>query len=329
MPGKQYGAGTGYRYGFNGKEMDNEVSGQGNQYDYGFRIYNPRLAKFLSVDPLTRTYPELTPYQFASNNPTHNIDIDGLEGTGYEQNLDRWITELGKGRITEDQYIRRQQAVGLGIGAGLAVAATVYTGGKALPYLQQIGTGLIVWGSRPENQQRIADGAIFVAELFNPDPAPLNPGNPSGQLANEAKQVAKKLFTAIKPIFQRRKELARLWGIAEKYIEFSKQVYKTEIKEGAELIQYRVAGTEGTIGNYYALPGTKPEAIGIKPNDVIETLHVKVKTSTSAIISTHKKDIPYYKDGTTTLEGGGTQIYSKELKNNVEVINPKKADGTN
>ncbi|MBX7224462.1 MAG: hypothetical protein K1X55_00395 [Chitinophagales bacterium] len=68
-----------YRFGFNGKEMDNEVSGNGNQYDYGFRIYNPRLGKFLSVDPLTTKYPELTPYQFAANTPIQAIDLDGLE----------------------------------------------------------------------------------------------------------------------------------------------------------------------------------------------------------------------------------------------------------
>ncbi len=42
-----------YRYGFNGKENDNEVKGEGNQQDYGFRIYDPRLGRFLSVDPLT------------------------------------------------------------------------------------------------------------------------------------------------------------------------------------------------------------------------------------------------------------------------------------
>ncbi|MBN1462045.1 MAG: hypothetical protein JW922_00005, partial [Paludibacteraceae bacterium] len=66
-------------YGFNGKEMDNEVSGTGNQYDYGFRIYNPRLGKFLSVDPLTSSYPWYTPYQFAGNGPVWAIDLDGLE----------------------------------------------------------------------------------------------------------------------------------------------------------------------------------------------------------------------------------------------------------
>ncbi len=41
-----------YRYGFNGKEKDDEgMGGGGSTYDYGFRIYNPQIGKFLSVDP--------------------------------------------------------------------------------------------------------------------------------------------------------------------------------------------------------------------------------------------------------------------------------------
>ena len=68
-----------YKYGFNGKEMDKDVSGNGNQYDYGFRIYNPRLGKFLSVDPLSKNYPWYTPYQFAGNMPISAVDLDGLE----------------------------------------------------------------------------------------------------------------------------------------------------------------------------------------------------------------------------------------------------------
>ncbi len=69
-----------YRFGFNGKENDNEVKGTGNQQDYGMRIYDPRIARFLSVDPISKKYPELTPYQFASNSPIVMIDVDGLEG---------------------------------------------------------------------------------------------------------------------------------------------------------------------------------------------------------------------------------------------------------
>ncbi len=68
-----------YRMGFNGKENDNEVKGQGNQQDYGMRIYDPRLGRFLSVDPMFKDYPELTVYQFASNTPIMAIDLDGLE----------------------------------------------------------------------------------------------------------------------------------------------------------------------------------------------------------------------------------------------------------
>lgn len=80
MPGRKYSASSSkYRYGFNGKENDNEVKGEGNQQDYGLRIYDPRLGKFLSVDPLTASYPWYSPYQFAGNNPIKFIDLDGGE----------------------------------------------------------------------------------------------------------------------------------------------------------------------------------------------------------------------------------------------------------
>ena len=43
------------------------------------RIYDTRLGKFLSVDPLTASYPWYTPYQFAGNMPIKFIDLDGGE----------------------------------------------------------------------------------------------------------------------------------------------------------------------------------------------------------------------------------------------------------
>ena len=73
-----YGFHTDQRFAFNGKEISHKTGGQTN-YDYGFRIYNAGLGRFLSVDPLTKSYPELTPYQFASNTPIAAIDLDGLE----------------------------------------------------------------------------------------------------------------------------------------------------------------------------------------------------------------------------------------------------------
>jgi RHS repeat-associated protein len=81
QPGRSVNA-SGYRYGFNGKENDNEVKGEGNQQDYGMRVYDPRIGKFLSVDPLTKNYPWYTPYQFAGNTPIQAIDLDGMEPKG-------------------------------------------------------------------------------------------------------------------------------------------------------------------------------------------------------------------------------------------------------
>ena len=76
---------TAYRFGFNGKEKDDEVKGNGNQQDYGLRTYDPRIAKFLSVDPLSASYAALTPYQFASNTPIWAIDLDGAEAWVYTE----------------------------------------------------------------------------------------------------------------------------------------------------------------------------------------------------------------------------------------------------
>ncbi len=83
MPGRKFNAGE-YRFGFNEKENDNELSGVGNWQDYGMRPYNPRIGRPPCVDPIAKEYPELSPYQFFSNNPILNIDIDGLEGEAYK-----------------------------------------------------------------------------------------------------------------------------------------------------------------------------------------------------------------------------------------------------
>lgn len=75
MPGRKFVSSGEYRFGFNGKENDSESGTQ----DYGFRIYDNRIAKFLSVDPLTEDFPWYTPYQFAGNKPIMAVDLDGAE----------------------------------------------------------------------------------------------------------------------------------------------------------------------------------------------------------------------------------------------------------
>jgi RHS repeat-associated protein len=85
----------GYRYGFNGKEKDAEGMGGGSStYDYGFRIYSPAIAKFLSVDPLFKKYPFYSTYQFASNTPIAAVDVDGLESSKTFNNSEEVLNEV-------------------------------------------------------------------------------------------------------------------------------------------------------------------------------------------------------------------------------------------
>jgi RHS repeat-associated protein len=93
MPGRSYVSDQ-YRYGFNGKENDPESvsTGDGLQ-DYGFRIYNPSLGKFLSVDPDAHRYCSFSPYQFAGNCPITLIDEDG-RGPKLPTNANVWKTMI-------------------------------------------------------------------------------------------------------------------------------------------------------------------------------------------------------------------------------------------
>ncbi|PJB55079.1 MAG: hypothetical protein CO098_18255 [Bacteroidetes bacterium CG_4_9_14_3_um_filter_41_19] len=76
MPGRNYSPDS-YRFGFNGMEMDNEVKGTGNSLDFGARIYDPRLGRWLACDPLAVKYPDVSPYTFVLNTPIQAIDPDG------------------------------------------------------------------------------------------------------------------------------------------------------------------------------------------------------------------------------------------------------------
>ncbi|TAH28102.1 MAG: hypothetical protein EAZ06_11340, partial [Cytophagales bacterium] len=81
MVGRNWSESEAYRQGYNGKENDKDF-GEGVQ-DYGMRVSDTQTCRFFSVDPITAQYPELTPYQFASNTPIQAIDLDGLEAELY------------------------------------------------------------------------------------------------------------------------------------------------------------------------------------------------------------------------------------------------------
>ncbi|MEO6883113.1 MAG: hypothetical protein ABI199_03710 [Bacteroidia bacterium] len=70
---------AGFRFGFNGKEKDNELYGIGNDYDYGMRMYYARLGRWFSIDNLFAKYPYQSPYSFVGNSPILKQEFDGMD----------------------------------------------------------------------------------------------------------------------------------------------------------------------------------------------------------------------------------------------------------
>src|SRR6056297_3016141 len=69
---RRTGFGTPYK--FNAKELDCESG----YYYYCARYYDPRMARFLSVDPLASDFPSWTPYHYVHNNPLRYTDPTGM-----------------------------------------------------------------------------------------------------------------------------------------------------------------------------------------------------------------------------------------------------------
>jgi RHS repeat-associated protein len=51
--------------------------GKGNTYDFGIRMYDLRICRWLKPDALESKYPSTSPYAFTANNPIFMMEIDG------------------------------------------------------------------------------------------------------------------------------------------------------------------------------------------------------------------------------------------------------------
>jgi RHS repeat-associated protein len=74
MAGRKFSSGA-YRYGFNGMEKDDEVKGEGNSYDFGARLYDSRVGRWLAVDPVIHAWQ--SSFSAMDNNPILKIDPNG------------------------------------------------------------------------------------------------------------------------------------------------------------------------------------------------------------------------------------------------------------
>lgn len=57
-------------------------------YEYGFRWYDPALARFTSADPIADQFPRVSVYNYAENDPIGHIDLHGFQK--YKPNMERY-----------------------------------------------------------------------------------------------------------------------------------------------------------------------------------------------------------------------------------------------
>ena len=169
MSGRKYSAGSSYRYGFNGKENDKDA-GEGIQ-DYGMRIYDGRLGRFLSTDPLTKNYPMLTAYQFASNRPIVAIDLDGMEALDQSSRFRAMESDGVRLGINPTEHVlslERKRALGNAIGLSF------WFGGSSLLALTESAAITLISSQATFAYTTYSVAAsnvgAFVVEVMNPDP---------------------------------------------------------------------------------------------------------------------------------------------------------------
>jgi len=85
-----------YMFGFNGMEKDNETYGVGNEYDFGARIYDPRLGRWWGVDALANKHPDIAPYVYTANNPIFFVDRDGEDFIVHDKKTQRQVMRILK-----------------------------------------------------------------------------------------------------------------------------------------------------------------------------------------------------------------------------------------
>lgn len=104
MPSRTYQAPStdDYRFGFQGQEGDDEVKGEGNSVEYKYRRHDPRLGRFLIIDPLASKFAYNSPYAFSENRLIDAIELEGLEKVDVDKKSDPYFTIAGGGKSTWD-----------------------------------------------------------------------------------------------------------------------------------------------------------------------------------------------------------------------------------
>jgi hypothetical protein len=137
MPGMAWSEGSGYRYGFQGQEKDNEIYGEGNMTTAEFWQYDTRLGRRWNRDPVV-LHSE-SGYATFRNNPASMSDEDGNEPQRETDNSESITNQLsiganiGSGGVEFNLNLSTEITSGnftASYGLGITYDSDFYTTGK-------------------------------------------------------------------------------------------------------------------------------------------------------------------------------------------------------
>lgn len=117
-----------YRFGFQGQEKDDEIHGaSGTSINYKYRMHDPRIGRFLSLDPLAPKYPHNSPYAFSENRVIDGVELEGLEYAPHDYSAYNWSLLRPELKVAHAQFLA-QEATDKVINNGVSISAPVHQG---------------------------------------------------------------------------------------------------------------------------------------------------------------------------------------------------------